>query len=75
MARTTPTSCEGDPSGVAGGLVVPVRHHQQTAGDGQRDDAQDDEEERGDPFPGQPRGDAGPISAVEGLALPDQTHA
>lgn len=72
--RGTPTPCEGDPSGVAGGLAAPARHHQQTARDGEGDDAQDDEEERGDPLWGQLRGDAGPVSAVDGLALPDQTH-
>lgn len=50
---------------------MPVRHHQQAAGDGERDDAQDDEKERGDPFSGQLRGEAGPISPVDGLALLD----
>lgn len=70
----TPTPCEGDPSGVSGGLAVPVRHHQQTTGDGEGDDAKDDEEERGDPLRGQLRGDAAPVSAVNSLALPDQSH-
>lgn len=70
-----PTPCEGDPSGVSGGLAAPAWHHQQTAGDSEGDDAQDDEEERGDPLWGQLRGDAGPVPAVDGLALPDQTHS
>lgn len=71
----TPTPREGDPSGVPGGLAAPVRHHQQATGDGEGDDAQDDEEERGDPLWGQLGVDAGPVSAVDGLALPDQTHS
>lgn len=71
----TPTPCESDPSGVSGGLSVPVRHHQETAGDGEGDDAQYDEEQRGDPLRGQLRGDAGPVPTVDGLTLPDQTHS
>lgn len=67
--------CEGDPSGVSGSLAAPAWHHQQTTGDGEGDDSQDDEEERGDPLWGQLRGDAGPVSAVDGLALPDQAHS
>lgn len=66
---------EGDPSGVSRGLAAPVRHHQQATGDGEGDDAQDDEEEGGDPRPGQLGGDAGPVAAVDGLTLTDQTHS
>jgi len=51
-----------------------VRRHQEPAGDGERDDAHDDEEERGDPFGRQARRDAGPVPPVDGLALPHQAH-
>lgn len=67
--------CEGNPAGVSGGLASPVWHHQQPTGDSEGDDAQDDEEESGDPLWGQLWGDAGPISAVDGLALLNQTHS
>lgn len=70
----TPTPSEGDPAGVSRGLAVPAWHHQQAAGDGEGDDAQDDEEERGDPLRGQLRRDAGAVAAVDGLALAHQTH-
>lgn len=70
-----PTSCEGDPSGVSCGLVAPVWHHQQTTADGEGDDAQDDEEKCGNPLWGQLWGDAGPVSAVDGLALTDQANS
>lgn len=70
----TPTSCEGDPPGISRSLVVPVRHHQQSTADSEGDDAQDDEEECGDPLWGQLWGDACPVSAMDGLALSDQTH-
>lgn len=62
---------EGDPAGVFGGFSAPVRRHQQSAGDCEGDDAHDDEEKRGDPLRGQSRRDAGPVSSVDGLALPD----
>lgn len=67
-------SCEGDPSGVSRGFSAPVGHHQQSAGDGEGDDAQDDEEERGDPLWRKLGGEAGPLSAVDRLALTDETY-
>lgn len=69
------TAHEGDPACVAGGLAVPARHHHQTTGDGERNDAQDDEEQRGDPLWRQLRGGAVAVSAVDGLALQDQAHS
>lgn len=69
------TPCEGGPSGVSRGLVAPVRHHQQSTADSEGDDAQDDEEERGDPLWGQLWRDAGPIAAVDGLALTYQANS
>lgn len=69
-----PTACEGDPAGVAGGLAAPARHHHQHAGDRERQHAQEDEEERGDPLGGQLRRDAVAVPAVDGLALLDQAH-
>lgn len=68
--RLALTASEGDPAGVLGGFPAPVRRHQESAGDGERDDAHDDEEQRGDPLWGQPRRDAGPVSSVDGLTLP-----
>lgn len=68
------TPSKGDPAGVSGGHVVPIWHHQQSTGDSQGHDAQDDEEERDDPLSRQLWRDAGPFSAMEGLALPDKTH-
>lgn len=75
MAARTLTPCEGDPPRQSGRLAPPAGHHQEAAGDGEGDDAQDDEEEREDPLRGQPRGDAGPVPAVDDLALLDQTHS
>lgn len=69
-----PTPSEGDPAGVAGGLAPPAGHQHQHAGDGQREHAQHDEEERGDPLGGQLRRDAVAVPAVDGLALLDQAH-
>lgn len=69
------TPCESDPPGIPSGLPVPAGHHQQTAGNGEGDDTQDDEEECGDPLWGQLWGDADPEPAVDGLALLNQTHS
>lgn len=69
-----PTPSEGDPAGVAGGLAAPAGHQHQHAGDGEREHAQQDEEERGDPLGGQLRRDAVAVPAVDGLALLDQAH-
>lgn len=63
------TPHEGDPPCVTGGLAAPARHHHQTTGDGERNDAQDDEQQRGDPLWGQLWGGTVPVSAVDGLAL------
>lgn len=73
-AGGTLTSSEGYPAGVLGGLASPVGGHQQAAGDGEGDDAHDDEEECGDPLGGQPRRDAGPVAPMDGLALAHQPH-
>lgn len=54
----TRTPHEGDPPCVTGGLAAPARHHHQTTGDGEGKDAQDDEEQRGDPLRGQQIGRA-----------------
>lgn len=51
-----------------------MRRHQESTGDRQGDDSHDDEEERGDPLGGQPRRNAGAVSSVDGLTLPDQPH-
>lgn len=48
-----------------------MRCHEQSTGDSEGDDAHDDEEKGGDPLRGQPWWDAGPVSSVDGLALPD----
>lgn len=69
-----PTPSEGDPAGVAGSLAAPAGHQHQHAGDGEREHAQQDEEERGDPLGGQLRRDAVAVPAVDGLALLDQAH-
>lgn len=69
-----PTPSEGDPAGVAGGLAAPAGHQHQHTGDGEREHAQQDEEERGDPLGGQLRRDAVAVPAVDGLALLDQAH-
>ena len=65
------TASEGNPAGVFGGFSAPVWCHQQPTGDREGDDAHYDEEKCGDPLWGQPRWDAGPVSAVDGLTLPD----
>ncbi len=65
------TASEGDPAGVFGGFSAPVRCHQQSTGDCEGDDAHDDEEKCGDPLWGQPWWNTGPVSSVDGLALPD----
>lgn len=70
----TRTPHEGDPPCVTGGLAAPQRHHHQTTGEGEGDDAQDDEEQRGDPLRGQLRRGTAAVSAVDGLALPEQAH-
>lgn len=69
-----PTPSEGDPAGVAGGLAAPAGHQHQHAGDGEREHAQQDEEERGDPLGRQLRRDAVAVPAVDGLTLLDQAH-
>lgn len=74
LERFALTAGEGDPTGVLGGFPAPVRRHQESAGDGERNDAHDDEEQRGDPLRRQPRRDAGPVSSVDGLTLPHQAH-
>ena len=71
----TRTPHKGDPAGVTGGFAAPARHHHQTTGDAEGNDAQDDEEQRGDPLRGQLRRGAVPVSAVDGLALPEQAHS
>lgn len=68
------TPGEGNPAGVFGGLAAPVGCHQQATGHREGDDTQDDEEERGDPLGGKPRGDTGAVSTVDGLALPHQAY-
>ena len=68
------TAGEGDPACVLSGLSPPVRCHQQAAGDGEGDDAHDNEEERGDPFWRQPWGNACAVAPMDGLALSDQAH-
>lgn len=67
------TASKGDPSSVFGGFSAPVWCHEQSTGDCEGDDAHDDEEQCGDPLRGQPGGDTGPVSPVDGLTLPDQT--
>lgn len=67
-------ACEGDPSGITGGLTMPAGHHQQTTGGSEGNDTQDDKEEGGDPLWRQLWWDAGPVPAMDGLALTDQTH-
>lgn len=71
----TRTPHEGDPACIAGGLAAPARQHHQTTGEAEGNDAQDDEEQRGDPLRGQLREGAVPLSAVDGLALPEQAHS
>lgn len=72
QARTPP---EGDPPSVTGGLAAPARRHHQTTGDGEGNDAQDDEEQGGDPLRGQLWGGTVPVSAVDGLAPQDQAYS
>lgn len=72
--RLVLTAGKGDPAGVLGGFPAPVRRHQESAGDGERNDAHDDEEQRGDPLRRQPWRDACPIPSVDGLTLPHQAH-
>lgn len=72
-ARAAPlTAGKGDPAGVFGGLPAPVWSHQESTGDREGDDTHDDEEECGDPLGGQPRGNTGPVSSMDGLTLPNQ---
>lgn len=72
--RLVLTAGKCDPSGVLGSFPAPVRRHQESAGDGERNDAHDDEEQRGDPLWWQPWRDAGSVSSVNGLTLPHQAH-
>lgn len=62
---------KGDPASIFGSFSAPMGRHQESAGDREGNDAHDDEEKRGDPFRRQPRRDTGPVSSVDGLALPD----
>lgn len=70
----THTPQEGHPACVTGGLAAPARHHHQATGDGEGDDAQDDEEQRRDPLRRQLRGGTVPVSAVDGVAPAEQAH-
>lgn len=65
------TAGKGDPASVFGRLSAPVGRHQESTGDREGDDAHDDEEKRGYPLRRQPWRDTGPVSSVDGLALPD----
>lgn len=69
------TPHEGDPPCVTGGLTAPARRHHQTTGDGEGNDAQDDEEQGGDPLRGQLWGGTVAVSAVDGLAPQDQAYS
>lgn len=68
------TAGEGDPAGVLGGVAVPVGGDEEATGEGEGDDAHNDEEQRDHPLGREPRRDAGPLASVDGLALPHQAH-